>query len=529
MSQLIDIIPNILTENTICFDIHDSNVKQIHIPIEDVKFGIINFKAITSDEINNELDLVFSVDASASMSDICSDNRSKMQHIIHTLKNMIMFFNKHPNINVNITIDSFDDKIYEIVPRTKVTEESMTEIISKIEKIFPNGSTNIELALKNASEKISELNYLHPNNIISHIFMTDGESTAGSNNIQKLQKIIDIETSHSFIGFGIDHDGSLLNGLGSIGKNGYYFIDKLEYAGLVYGEILHGIIYKLLDDVEIEIENGLIYDFKTNTWVHNLAIGSIVSEANKTFNIISSNPDQCKTTIKGTLDDLMLTLPSTKIEDSDLTTHIYRQRSLQLLYEVNEFCNKKRDLDNNTNSLFNNNVTIDEINNMRKEKKDLKLKLTNLLGEIKKYMEDNNLQDDKTLKNLCDDIYISYRTFGTKVGTMFCTARLTSQGAQRQYTASNTQPLDYPAMDSQTMDEFENMSTLSRFPTLIRHNNFVRFNDSDNDDLPILHHEVSSYEDTPYLTPQANNIMRGLSRSINEEDDEILSVSTQCI
>ena len=142
-------------------------------------------------------------------------------------------------------------------------------------------------------------------------------------------------------------------------------------------------------------------------------------------------------------------------------------------------------------------------------------------------MEDNNLQDDKTLKNLCDDIYISYRTFGTKVGTMFCTARLTSQGAQRQYTASNTHPIDSHPMDShpmdshpidsQTLDEFENMSTLSRLPILIRQNNMVRFNDSD-DDLPILHHEVSGYEDTPYLSQQADQIMRALSRSINEED-----------
>jgi AraC-like DNA-binding protein len=338
--------------------------------------------------------------------------------------------------------------------------------------------------------------------------MTDGDATEGSKDVNKLKEFLDNEITHSFIGFGMDHDVSLLNGIGSIGKNGYYFIDKLEYAGLVYGEILHGIIYKILDDCIIEIENGLIYNYKTNTWDGTLSIGNIVSEANKTFNIISSDPDLCRITIKGALDDLMLILPSVKIEDANLTRDLYRQRTLQLLYKVNEFCNKKRQMnnyfirhrvdDNNNNNNNNNNS----------EKKQLKLKLTNLLEEIKKYMEDNNLNEDKTLKNLCDDIYISYKTLGTMIGNMFCTARLTSQGSQRQYTASNTQTLD-------------DLEEISRVPLLFIQNNMVRIEDDDDDeeDHPILRHEVSDFGDTPYLTPQANHVMREISRTIDDDDD----------
>lgn len=511
MSQLIDISSNNLSENTFCF--HDGNLdsEQVPVPLENAKFGTLNFKAVTSSETNNELDLLFSVDCSGSMSDKCSDNRSKMQHIIHTLKNMIMFFNDHPNIKVNITINSFDSNIYENIPRTKVNSENIAEIISRIEKITPLTSTNIELALKNAGEKISELKRLYPDNVINHIFMTDGDATEGSRDINKLKDILDNEITHSFIGFGMDHDASLLNGIGSSGKNGYYFIDKLEYAGLVYGEILHGIIYKILDDGIIEIENGLIYNYKTNTWCESLAVGSIVSEANKRFNIICSNPDECRITIKGTMDDIMLALPSTKITDANLTRDIYRQRTLQLLYKVNEFCNKKREMNNNIYFIR------DEIDGASNgEKKKLKLELMNLLEEIKKYMEDNNLNEDKTLKNLCDDIYISYRTLGTRIGTMFCTSRLTSQGSQRQYTASNTHTIDTHTIDSHTLD------STTRTPLLLRHNHVFRFNDDDeeDEDQPILRHEVSDYGDTPYLSPQANDIMRAISRSINEDDDD---------
>jgi hypothetical protein len=88
---------------------------------------------------------------------------------------------------------------------------------------------------------------------------------------------------------------------------------------------------------------------------------------------------------------------------------------------------------------------------------------------------------------------------------MFCTARLTSQGAQRQYTASNTQ-------------DTEDISKLHLF---LRQNHMVRLNhddDDDDDDQPILRHEVSDYIDTPYLSQQADQIMRAISRSINEED-----------
>ena len=52
--------------------------------------------------------------------------------------------------------------------------------------------------------------------------------------------------TNAFVGFGIDHDTVLFNKLGNLTNSGYYFIDKLENAGLVYGEILHGVFYKYL-------------------------------------------------------------------------------------------------------------------------------------------------------------------------------------------------------------------------------------------------------------------------------------------
>jgi len=509
MANLIDITGNLLSQNTICFETRNINVQQIPVPIQNAKFGILNFVAVTAQETNDEIDFVFIVDCSGSMSDQCADGRSKIQHIIHTLKNMIIFFHDHTNAKINVTINTFDTQIYPIVSRTKITRENFNLIIHKIEKISPRGSTNIEFALRKSAEEINNLKKLFPNNSIHHIFMTDGEATDGSKDIHLLQSILHTDITNAFIGFGVEHDAALLNGISSVGKSAYYFIDKLESAGLVYGEILHGIIYKLLTDTEIIIENGLVYNYKTNTWDQSLKIGDIVSEANKIYNIISDNPHECKVNIKGTLSDLVILFPSTLIDPIDLTRQIYRQRTLQLLYEVNDFCNRKRayetSYDTGIFNIFIGNRDDIAFETLEDEKKNIKFKLSNLIEEMKKYMSDNHLEEDKVLKNLCDDIYICFRTFGTKFGMMYCTARQTSQGTQRQYTASSIGVTEdiYDANRTIRLQN-HNTSTGPDIPQLYRQTN-ADF------ELPIAQHTISDFADTPYLTPQATEVMREIS------------------
>lgn len=493
MANLIDITSNILSQNTISFETRDINLEQIPVPIKNAKFGILNFTAVNTEETSDEMDFLFVVDCSGSMSHLCSDGKSKMQHIIHTLKNMILFFHQHPNTKINITINAFDTQIYSIVSRTKITSDNINEIIYKVNKISPQGTTNIEYALQKTSEEITRLQTEFPNNIINHIFMTDGEATEGSKSIELLQTIVNPTITNAFIGFGIEHDASLLNGISSVGNSAYYFIDNLESAGLVYGEILHGIIYKLLTECEIIIQNGLVYNFKTNTWDNSLLIGDIVSEANKTYNIISSHPEQCKVNIKGRIGDLVILFPAILIESQDLSIQIFRQRTLQILFEANNLCNRKREFDNSpVNEPFG--ILMD---NFEEEKKAFKIKLVNFLDEIKKYMVENDLENDKVLKNLCDDVYICYRTFGTKFGTMYCSARQTSQGAQRQYAASSI---------GITADLYHPNRT-------IRQTNGIQSFDSFDDDfqLPIIQHNMSDFADTPYLTPQATQVMREIS------------------
>ena len=505
-----------LSPFTVCFELENADTSKINVPLEleqgPIKFGIINLQAITATETEKELEVLFMVDCSGSMSDKCTDGRSKMQHIIHTLQNMITFFVENPEINVNITVTAFDTQIYPIILRTKINRPNMMCILNKIGEIRPKGNTDLGFALHHSGEYIYELKAEYPDHVYHHIFMTDGEATTGLTDVEGIRQYVVKNINNSFIGFGLQHDALLMDGICSQGKCDYYFIDKLESAGLVYGEILHGMVYNLLNDATIFIRGGLVYDFKTNEWTNQLLVGDIVSETNKTFNIISVNPLECDVTIRAQRqqDGIDVLYTAVPIESTSLYGQVYRQRTLQLFYKVNEFCKTWKEQRPNI---------------------ILKGELFNFMEEMKSYMEDNHLNNDKFLKNLCDDIYICYKTLGTKYAVMFCKARQLSQGNQRLYTVSN---IDEIINNNQQIFGSQQIFGRSHH-ALRRHRNSNSFDNL----MPAveLDHQVSDFCDTPYLTQQATQLMRYVSDNggnnnidnDNDDDDDTDSIMTQLI
>ena len=461
-------------------------------------FGLISLKTISSSLTESEQDFIFQVDCSGSMWDICSDGRTKMQHILHTLKNMILYFKENPCLKVNITIHAFDEKIYNIVDRIIVDDTTYNSIIAAIDTISPRASTNIELALNDVKKYTEILTQQYPNTTKTHIFMTDGQATTGSNKHNILHNLVDSSITNIFIGFGLDHDAKLLNAVSDAEKSSYYFIDKLENAGLVYGEILHGVVYKFLENVEISVTNGLIYNYKKNTWNPTLKVGEIVSDSSKFYHIMTPSPDtECVVKLTGNRvdngSDILEFIPVQE-EPRDLTKYIYRQRTQELLFKVNEY-NKNNDEEN---------YDVKKV-----EYKKLKSEMHDFFLEIKKYMTDNNLTDDILLKNLCDDVYICHRTFGTELGDMFCTSRGNSQGQQRAYTSTNVP---------------NHTQYIQRDCGIHRQNGISHYDEYyEEEDTTDLQHEVSGSTQTPYRNCSVLNVMRSVTAgsNVDELDDEL--------
>ena len=59
---------------------------------ENYKYGSIQFKAHDCGIMKKPFYFHFNIDVSNSMSDFCDDKRTKMEHIIQTMKNMLTFF-----------------------------------------------------------------------------------------------------------------------------------------------------------------------------------------------------------------------------------------------------------------------------------------------------------------------------------------------------------------------------------------------------------------------------------------------------
>jgi hypothetical protein len=498
------------------------NIKASILPNE-FRFGILNIKTInnTNNFKTKKQHIIFNIDCSGSMSDICDDGKSKMTHIIHTITNMILYLVEQVELSVFITVFTFDGNTYSIIENELITKDNHITLIDKIRKIRPLNMTNIEKAFHNFKEylqKIKKENLDNDDITITHIFMTDGEANEGIINPQELSQILkDISVTSIFIGFGLDHNAYLLKLFSSVGKNKYYFIDALEKAGYVYGEILHSIIYKILQNITIFVKNGFIYDWKRNEWTQNMIIDDFVTDINKVFHLLTENPSKCQVIMKATNYYTNETFEIIIIEkdgenDCNFTKYKYRQKTQELLFEVNNY---------NFNQDVNENVNFDR--RFNEKQVNIKKKMNNLLKEMKNYYYDGRSngqlldeQDKKFMKLLCDDIYLCLQTFDTKYGAMFSCSRQASQGEQRSYSATCT-----PDLKNNYVGFVKRTNTIGtpRYRTLDEYDDYIepKQNESVQEGLEEEEEKEEVYKkDTSINSVLLNNIF---SSNLNEDNN----------
>jgi hypothetical protein len=542
--------------------------------LQNMNFGIINLKIKKLVPIKQKRHFVFSIDCSGSMNDLCNDGRTKNDHSNHTLINMITYFAEHPELMVSISVFAFDGSIYTIIENEEVTQENLNKLIQDIKKIRPKDMTNIEKALLHSREYI--VNYCTKNmdSNVTHIFMTDGDATQGNTIPSKLKEFVTPLVSNIFIGFGIEHNVYLLKELASDNKNNYYFVDALEKAGLVYGEILHSIIYKVLENTYIHVANGLVYDWKKNVWVDKIDIGDLVSESNKIIHVLSVKPSEFSCVVECSLcvskEPLQFTIQNTikkvhGLDDvnvttsdiianldgfTDLTKYKYRQRTQQLLYEANlyNFNDLKR---KDPLTIFPNHIDdYDDFCKMHYDNgKLLKAKMKCLLKEMQQFLDPpvpplekvepndpdfcttfakSGKVEPNLYKLLCDDIYICLHTFNSSYGAMYSCARQTSQGAQRSYSATYTPRVDKGNdCNNININNFATFRNGGRPPKLMRSYAFngvssTPFPDFTDDDI-----NLNSLCDNFYKQNDDNDLAGADISTVVNHDNEEYTLSDQ--
>lgn len=494
--------------------------------IDTDKYASLAIKASKSSILTKPIFLNFSIDSSGSMDDACKDGRSKMQHIKHTASNMIRFLSANEEANVFIRMVCFSDYVKMVIPTTKVDKANVGALLAQIQTLYPSGGTNIESALSDCEDAIHEHLGKYPDHAVSHIFMTDGDATAGMVDGDYLASIVPTVGSHTFIAFGLNHKASTMAKLGNAHRNSSnWLIDQLENAGLVYGEILNNELFKTLENVEISMTDGLIYDYTAGCFVEKLYAGDFVSEATKTYHVLAFN-DRVKAKITGiTMDGHGYVRVIDCIPDLidaqgvpvpvDLTEQIFRLQTQQFMFKSKTFRYKPPPmrslwthhvpqgfmqrqiacgpedfdscpfdpLDYEDHFLVPNEVDpvpsaagSDTGGASELFRKDL----TDFLQTMKTYMKEKNKEDDAFITGLCDDISLTLATFGTHKHELCVGARETSQGRQQAYN-----PTDFDLVDAMP-------------------------------DTPQLH-KVSRGITTSYLTPSARNTMRAVSQPMESE------------
>lgn len=397
--------------------------------LEGESFGLLRIKTVTVPITKKPLFILFTIDKTGSMNESYKNN-TKMDYVKQTFKNMLIYLSKK-DIDLYIRVHTFDETVSVPIMNTKVTVDTIDKLIKCIDDIQPEGSTNIENALNDALEALNGYSESYPDHQIAHIFMTDGHSTTGNSRPENLFDLVNSEFSNIFVGFGSDHNARLLKKLSTRRNSDYQFVDNMENTSLVYGETINRFLYPAIQNVDIRVTNGLIYNWVTNAWEENFYEPVLVSEIDKIYAIRTSTKDEIKIEVHGKVCsdddpqkilDVVYSLPelithnTEEIIENDLSKYIFRQLVQGVLF----------DSDKLTRTNF---VELADFKNKR---------IRSLFREMRKYMRDNDLMQDKFMILLCDDLRVAYGYAGSDRGRAFILSRQTTQGRQQTYTTNTT-------------------------------------------------------------------------------------------
>ena len=395
------------------------------------------------------VDLSGSMDEEGASSGKSRTRESKLDQLKFVLRNIVRFIANNTNGNVWFKLIGFNHDVFTIIPSKIITKENLAEIITRIDKMYAEGSTNIEKALMTT----------HDNSVISNchiLVLSDGEATSGNSDPNELAKLVNPNATNSFLGFGLEHDPYMFNTLAATLNSSYFFIQDKEKAGVAYGEILYGALHNRYSGVVAVARNCELYDYKMGKWTDKLYIGRLASNDSKKYHIRKIDGANDSDVHIDILSEETAVICSAQFDGSynDLIEMMYRLRTLELLYKVAMF-EKGEDVevedssDESADDDFSiqkpSAFTIEAVEETddktyTKRLPELKNELKKHLYEMTEYMK--TINDKQFIKNLCDDIAIVLKTIGTQYGEMLTYSRQHSQGEERAHQVTNISEIE---------------------------------------------------------------------------------------
>jgi hypothetical protein len=384
-------------------------------------FGIAEMKAEEVPSSPMPHHFILAIDRSGSMALKERDGMTKMEHVQHTLRNMLRYM-ASLDTQIFVSVVAFDDRVDRLAERKEVSDQTLADLTKTCDSIVPLNRTDIGAAL-------SEMDWIRQGDLGTNatcILLTDGCPTVGVDDAVELEGMVPKDCEVAFVSYGTDHNARLMEAL-SKGRNAEnYFVDSAENAGSVYGEILHGALFLAGTDIEISVTGCKIYDWRNDEWRSSLDIPKIPGGVTKIYHLMSkvgppgdsgwaviSAPRKVAIKMVGRGgEETLHEVPAPEHTTDDLSKFILRQKVLETMAEAGKLGNNEK----------------------------TRTAIQELESELRAHLE-LSPSDSAFIENLIDDLYITDQSMETEIGEMFRLARRTSQGDQRAYNVRNIDAL----------------------------------------------------------------------------------------
>ena len=413
------------------YNIHKKNTSAPTVVKASDELGVLNIATTEGLPTTKPQAIMLVIDTSASMSDRCRDGRTKFAHAKYTLIKMLEVMNTYTT-EIKISIMGFDEASNIITEFINLNDKNIIELMKRVDEIKLGSTTNIECALRTIKSTFSKEFDNINDYTCTQIFMTDGEATAGIRDNKSLIQLVPNNVSKNvFIGYGLEHDSSLLTDLSKAIPNGEYrFIDEIENSGLVYGEILHSMFYNCYTNPVIKTHDCLVYDWNANKYCNELNMNDIPYGSERSIYVSLKEEKKSTATVEFYSNNTLVHSQIMKEVNSvrDCSKDVYKLKTMMLLYEASHI-GKKRDKDN--------------IKDYIKDCQYIKTKLSAFMKRVNSYIKANNMENNIEMKRVQDDIYIAFTAIDTPYSKMFIGARQISRGNERAYSTGVTNIADY--------------------------------------------------------------------------------------
>jgi hypothetical protein len=370
---------------------------------------------------------------------------------------------ENPELQFWLTLTTFSTDARVVINNSKVSEDTVRLIISAVQLIRTENSTNFEASFKldrEIMEQQAAADQEAGNAITTlHIVMTDGEVTAGNNNENDLKGMLCSDVEHVFIGYGAGHKATCLMNLASVNdKSSYLFLDHPTKMGAMFAQLFCPHLFTSITDVEIDLTGAKILDIESGLEVETLFVKRIAADTTKTFHLLTDD-DPVK-------EEIYVRMQFRSFDNADLdeppnfpfsksfsvvsaTTHSLDVQKERKRWAVLVLMKDAKELKHREQAHQQMMATIhwsqrDPKQNGFKEEKDALIdRATELKDEIKEFAEQNGIADDEMLKDLTTDLVICICAIPSQEhGLMYINSRFRSCTDETPTAVSDLTPLD---------------------------------------------------------------------------------------